>query len=219
MQAIRIRQPFAAAFAGLLLLAAYLGLSTQKIPQYGQSDKGLHFVVLFLLTTTFYWILETSRRRVINLTLIVCTAGLSIGSEFVQAFLPNGRDFDPFNVLANVVGSALALGLSSWYHKRMLERKRKNKHYDIMPGEEGGEDELGRDVELGQAVGGHSLSEQETGKVDGNGVGQAHGGAKPNVTEELDHWDENEEDNWDEDPSQETPGSSDASGEAKRRAD
>ncbi|KAH9819886.1 VanZ domain-containing protein [Teratosphaeria destructans] len=217
MQAIRIRQPFAGLY--IIATAAYLGLSTQKIPQYGQSDKGLHFITFFLLTITFYWILETSRRRVINLTLIVCTAGLSIGSELVKAFLPYGRDFDPFDVLANVVGSALALGLSSWYHKRMLERKRKNKHYDIVPGGEGGEDELGRDVELGEAAGEHSLSEQETGKVDVKGAGQADGGAKPNVTEELDNWDENEEDNWDEDPSQVTPGSSEAGGETKRRAD
>lgn len=34
----------------LLLASAYLGLSTQKIPQYGQSDKGLHFITFFLLT-------------------------------------------------------------------------------------------------------------------------------------------------------------------------
>jgi len=34
----------------LSLAAAYLGLSTQKLPQYGQSDKGLHFITFFLLT-------------------------------------------------------------------------------------------------------------------------------------------------------------------------
>lgn len=36
----------------------------------------------------FYWILETNRRRVIHLTLIICTAGLSVGSEVVQGILP-----------------------------------------------------------------------------------------------------------------------------------
>lgn len=36
----------------LLLVSAYLGLSTQKIPQYGQSDKGLHFIAFFLLTVS-----------------------------------------------------------------------------------------------------------------------------------------------------------------------
>ncbi|KAK4497078.1 hypothetical protein PRZ48_011527 [Zasmidium cellare] len=200
MPSIRIRQPFAAAFAVLFLVSAYLGLSTQKLPQYGQSDKGLHFVTFFLLTLSFYWILETSRRRVIHITLLTCTAALAIGSEVAQALLPNGRDFDPFDILANVVGSTLALLLCSWYHKRMLERRRKNKHYDIVAGED--EDEEGgvpgeseRDVELGEGVG---LGSQETGSVPVDANGQASAGAKTtNVTEELDNWDENDED-WEE---------------------
>lgn len=240
-----------------------MGLSTQKIPQYGQSDKGLHFVTFLLLTVrptpiylasaeanswrpalpgayvltlprdqlTFYWILETSRRRVIHLTLLVCTAGLCIGSEFVQAFLPNGRDFDPYDILANVTGSALALSLCSWYHKRMLERKRQNKHYDIVPGDEGGlEDDEGRerDVELGEGVGaGHSLREQETGTVSADAHNQAGAGAEQavgtNITEELDNWDENAEDWDDEEVSGEgkkTPTSSNEdTPETKKRTD
>ena len=181
---------------------------------------------------TFYWILETSRRRVVHLTLLVCTAGFGIGSEFVQAFLPNGRDFDPYDILANVVGSALALSLCMWYHKRMLERKRKNKHYDIVPGEEGDlDDDEGRerDVELGEGVGAgqQSLRTQETGTVTAPGNGQAGAGAEQanstNVTEELDNWDENAED-WDDDePSAEgrkTPISSNEDGpESKKRTD
>lgn len=94
-----------------------------------------------------------------------------------------------------MLGSGLALALSSWYHKRMLERRRKNKHYDIVPGDEpaDGED---NDVELG------NVRNQETGNVSANVDRQADGGAQTqaqaqtNVTEELDHWDENEED-WD----------------------
>lgn len=39
-----------ASFAVLVLASAYLGLSTQKLPQYGQSDKGLHLITFFLLT-------------------------------------------------------------------------------------------------------------------------------------------------------------------------
>ncbi|KAK5108652.1 hypothetical protein LTR62_008143 [Meristemomyces frigidus] len=200
MPSIRIRQPFAAAFVILLLGSAYLGLSNPKIPQYGQSDKGLHFITFFLITLTFYWVLEIPRRRAIHLTLLLCTGTLSIGSEVVQALLPNGRVFDPFDILANVAGSALALTASSWYHKRMLERKRKNKHYDIVPGQdeneamESGEGQE-RDVELGQ-VGG----EQETGVVAVDPNAQAGGGAakgdRTDVTGELDNWDENEED-WD----------------------
>ena len=140
----------------------------------------------------FYWILETSRRRLIHLTLLVCTAGIGIGSEIVQGFLPNGRDFDPFDIVANVVGSALALLLCSWYHKRMLERRRRNKHYDMVPGDE-------EDVELGEGVG---ISSQETGVIPAEANGQADAaGDKTNVTQELDNWDENAED-WEEDGEQ-----------------
>lgn len=128
---------------------------------------------------------------------------MGIGSEVAQGLLPvrehqytakhhllrpdqNGRDFDPYDILANVVGSAIALALCSWYHRRMLERKRKNKHYDIVPGDE--LDELDdRDVELGEGV--ETTHEQETGVV---------AVETPTVTEELDNWDENAEE-WEED--------------------
>lgn len=73
----------------------------------------------------------------------------------------------------------------------MLERKRKNKHYDIIPGDElqqGGEE---RDVELGDV----GVEVQETGVV----REQASAGATAtvDVTRELDEWDENAED-WEE---------------------
>ena len=106
----------------------------------------------------------------------------------------------------------------------MLERKRKSKHYDIVPGDEPGDDEdPERDVELG------TVRDQETGTVpaDANGSpGQAEGGAKKtDVTEELDNWDENAED-WDEEPTassadgQKTPTSSVEDGaDTKKRVD
>jgi hypothetical protein len=52
MSTIRIRKPIAGAFLTLILLSAYLGLTTNKIPQYGHSDKGLHFITFFLLTVS-----------------------------------------------------------------------------------------------------------------------------------------------------------------------
>jgi hypothetical protein len=162
------------------------------------------------LQLTFYWILETSRRRCIHFTLLAITAGLGIGSEVAQGLLPNDRPFDPYDILANVVGSTFALLLCSWYHKRMLERRRKNKHYDIVPGEDV-EDDPERDVELG------TVRDQETGVVPADANGQASAGAnKTNVTEELDNWDENAED-WDDDPA---PAASTADDQdTKKRAD
>ena len=87
----------------------------------------------------------------------------------------------------------------------MLERRRKNKHYDIVPGDE--VDGAEEDVELGIVRG-----EQETGRVgggegeEGQAAGRARAG-KTDVTEELDNWDENAED-WDEEPAAGTSGDS-----------
>ncbi|KAF2723422.1 hypothetical protein K431DRAFT_282884 [Polychaeton citri CBS 116435] len=224
MSQMHIRTPFAAAFGVLIFISAYLGLFPDKVPKYGQSDKALHFITFFLLTLAFYWILETSRRRLIHLTLLVCTGGLAIGSEIVQAVLPNGRIFDPFDILANVVGSALALSLCSWYHRRMLERRRKSKHYDIVPGDEELDDLEGeeRDLERGEGEG-SSLGAQESGIVHASPGVQVDAGVsgKPtNVTEELDNWDENAED-WDDDENESTSknnGTVDGD-ESKKRAD
>jgi VanZ family protein len=48
----------------------------------------LHFIAFFLVTITFYWILETTRRKVVQLTLAVCTLGLGVLSEIIQSLLP-----------------------------------------------------------------------------------------------------------------------------------
>lgn len=104
----------------------------------------------------------------------------------------------------------------------MLERRRKNKHYDIVAGEEPADDEE-RDVELG------TVRDQETGSVPIGANGpttQADAGAKKtDVTEELDNWDENEED-WDDGArtssgdDQKTPTSSaEDGGDSKKRTD
>ncbi|TKA58684.1 hypothetical protein B0A49_10838 [Cryomyces minteri] len=187
---MRIRLPFAGAFTVLILAAAYLGLAPSTIPNYGQSDKVLHFVTFFLLTLCFYWILETNRRRNLQLTVLVCTALLGVGSEVVQGLLPNGRNFDPYDILANVLGSGAAIGACSWYHKRMLERKRQAK-YDFVPG-----DDNERDVELGEGLG--ASGSQESGVAMGGGAVGEGVGVQPTVEQELDNWDENAED-WDED--------------------
>jgi hypothetical protein len=81
----------------------------------------------------------------------------------------------------------------------MLERRRRNKHYNAVPGDDeeglGGEEAGERDLELGEGVG---VGQQETGRIDAEEQAQAGEGAKRTVTEELDNWDENAEDEWEE---------------------
>ncbi|RAL64694.1 hypothetical protein DID88_001726 [Monilinia fructigena] len=112
---MRIRLPFAGAFLFLVLLAGYAGLTSIQVDAV-INDKVLHTITFFLLTVVFYWILDTSRRRNLNFTLIVCTGILGVGSEFLQGFLPNGRTFDFYDIVANIVGSVAGLALCSWYH-------------------------------------------------------------------------------------------------------
>lgn len=125
--------------------------------------------------------MDTSRRRALHLTLLVCTLGLGLGSELLQSFLPNDRPFDPFDIVANGVGSLGAIGICGWYHRRMIDRRRKNR-FGLM---EGSPD----DVELGVGVGGDDSRESE-------GLGPQESGVMT-LEQEVDNWDENAVDNWD----------------------
>ncbi|CAK7233192.1 hypothetical protein SBRCBS47491_008525 [Sporothrix bragantina] len=211
---MRIRLPFAGIFFLLLVVAGYAGLSSLQLGGI-VNDKILHFVTFFVLTTAFYWIVDTSRRRTLNMALIVCTGGLGVGSEIVQGLLPdNGRVFDAMDIVANILGSLAALGLCSWYHKRMLERKRHRK-YAAVPGEEGHDEEEGLggtsvvDIELGEGAGSHSTVLHDGGESSTPApAAKAAAAASATSTtaergttleEEVDNWDENAEDNWDED--------------------
>ncbi|ROT35783.1 hypothetical protein SODALDRAFT_320291 [Sodiomyces alkalinus F11] len=183
---MRIRLPFAGLFFVLLLVAAYVGLSSFHVEPY-VNDKVLHFLTFFLLTVFFYWIIDTTRRRTLNLTLVVCTAILGLGSEILQALLPNGRTFDIWDVAANVAGSLAAVGLCTWYHKRMLERRRARRGYGAVPGEA----DADADLELGESSADVALGQEE-------GV---TGGSPPTragrtLEEEVDNWDENAVDDW-----------------------
>ncbi|KAF3491567.1 uncharacterized protein GIQ15_01084 [Arthroderma uncinatum] len=185
MAMIRIRYPFAGGFAALLLLSAYLSFAPHTTPpKEGEppvpspiqvNGKVVHLVTFFLLSLAFYWVLDTTRRRTLHLSLIVCTLVLGVGSEIARGLIPNGGSFDPYDILANTVGSLAAIGLCTWYHKRMLERRRKARFGALM---ENGEE----DVELGLANG---TGEQESGITNAQ-----------SLEDEVDNWDENAEDNW-----------------------
>ncbi|RDW67991.1 hypothetical protein BP5796_07232 [Coleophoma crateriformis] len=175
---MRIRLPFAGAFVFLIFLSAYAGLTSLQLDGL-INDKVLHFVTFFILTTCFYWILDTTRRRNLNLTLLICTGFLGVGSEILQGVLPNDRVFDVYDIVANVVGSLSSVALSSWYHLRMLERKRLAKTYQVVPDEE-------QDLELGEGVGAQE-----------SGIARVEPRAET-LDEEVDNWDENAEDGWEE---------------------
>ncbi|KAL1991403.1 hypothetical protein VTN49DRAFT_5395 [Thermomyces lanuginosus] len=194
---MRIRYPFLGAFVVLLLFSASLGLLPQgsTIPENLQpNDKFLHLFMFFLLSIAFYWIPDTSRRRALQISLIAITCVLGVGSEILQALLPNGRSFDVFDVIANLIGSLGGIGLCGWYHRRMLERRRKARLGALAEDSAAQQD----DIELGLNQNG--MSPQETGVT--------------TLEHEVDNWDENAEDSWDDDG----PGPSQESSPAKHRS-
>ncbi|EED19934.1 VanZ domain protein, putative [Talaromyces stipitatus ATCC 10500] len=209
---MRIRFYFLGAFVLLLLFSAYMGLlphsTSNTIPTNLQpNDKFLHFITFFLLSLVFYWIPDTSRRRAIQASLLVCTLCLGIGSEIVQGLLPNDRLFDPFDILANVVGSVGAIGLCGWYHRRMLERRRQAR-FGALSDDIGGEPR-GDDIELG-------LGASESHRLNHEDMGPQETGVVTNLEREIDNWDENAVDNWD---TEDGPDPDEESGNAKMRND
>jgi hypothetical protein len=94
--------------------------------------------------------------------------------------LQNGRTFDPYDILCNILGSLSAIALCAWYHKRMLDRKRLARHYHMVAGSDEGET---TDLELGE----HLPSSQNPPP------------ATSAMEAELDNWDEHAEDAWEED--------------------
>lgn len=197
------------AFFLLLLLAGYAGLTSLQLELY-INDKVLHLLTFFALTVVFYWVVDTNRRRTLNLALVVCTGVLGAGSEFLQELLPNERRFDAYDLIANVVGSLAGLGLCSWYHRRMLERKRLRKGYGAVSTGEGEEGE--DDVELGEGVGGGVGGEHESGIAEASGA--VGGAGSMTLEEEVDNWDENAVDAWEEDDAGDV-GDATASGKGK----
>lgn len=125
----------------------------------------------------------------LHYTLFVCTFALALGSEVIQGLLPNDRSFDPWDVLANCVGSLTALSLASAYHRRSAERRRRAKYSALTHvATEGVED-----LELGEGGIRTGLSSQEAGEGQGSGVVPV---APSTVEEEVG---ENAEDDvWDE---------------------
>lgn len=128
---MKIRVPFVVVFVVLVALAGFLGLTKSL---HVTHDKLLHLTVFFVLGLDFYWIFDTTRKQCINLTGIFIGAIGGIGSEFLQSLLAAPeRQFDPFDILFNLIGCLCAILLCSWYHNRLLKRRR-NARYRILRG-------------------------------------------------------------------------------------
>ncbi|KAK6197583.1 uncharacterized protein RJT21DRAFT_123413 [Scheffersomyces amazonensis] len=161
---VSIRIPVLLVFIASLVLAGYLGFANVH---FGH-DKLIHFITFFILTIEFYFTFDTkhkSLKTLRSITLIVCTIGGGIGSEFIQSLVNENRVFDPIDIAFNILGSLLAVGLSSWYQtyliKRAKEVKRNNRYTQI--GQTITNEELVGDTEDEGYV---SIQMHDTGNVD-----------------------------------------------------
>ncbi|GMM52649.1 hypothetical protein DASB73_036120 [Starmerella bacillaris] len=145
---MRIRVPIAVAFVISCFGSTWLGLKSQA-PIGGSLDKFVHFVVFFLMTILFYWMLDLPRKKLLKLTLAVCVIGASILSEIIQKVLgASDRQFDMNDIFANILGSLAASGLSYWYHGRQLERRRQARYDRLQSEVAAGTEETEAELEL-----------------------------------------------------------------------
>lgn len=94
-----------------LLGAGYLGFALIHLPH----DKLIHFSTFCILTIEFYFIFDTHYRSLKVLrgvTLVICTFGGSVSLEIIQNVVNPKRVFDVYDIIANILGSLLGLGIS-----------------------------------------------------------------------------------------------------------
>ncbi|KAK9763910.1 hypothetical protein K7432_009031 [Basidiobolus ranarum] len=105
------------------LLLAFLGFAPGL--EIAINDKVLHFFGFGILTLLIYFFLDCRvlLQNVIRTAIIAFI--LSLTSEFIQGLLPY-KEFDGFDICANLLGSSTFLGISATidYHLRSRQQHR-----------------------------------------------------------------------------------------------
>ncbi|KAG0683071.1 hypothetical protein C6P40_000453 [Pichia californica] len=121
--AFKIRKNVLLIFILLSVLAVYLGFADISLPH----DKYIHFIMFFIMSFLFYWILDSKYTWTIrNLTFLICTIIGGIGSEYLQHYISPFRTFDYYDIIVNVLGSISAIIISDIY--RYFYIKPNNEH-------------------------------------------------------------------------------------------
>ena len=83
-----------------------------------------------VLTVEFYFIFSTKRKEqkmLRYITLLICTGGAGIGLEVLQSIVNPTRVFDVYDILCNIAGSLVGVGISSGYLMWIMKNKRPQK--------------------------------------------------------------------------------------------
>ncbi|GAA6055687.1 hypothetical protein JCM3770_001021 [Rhodotorula araucariae] len=191
---LRIRPAFVVLTFLSLLVLSLLGfhptLATHLAPPAVPfSDKVLHFVCFALATALFYacWVVEEHARRVWLwrhfkeiATVLVCMLVGGIGSEVLQSLLPY-KTFQPGDVLANLLGSSLALALSHHFAREARRSAELRRLYTTLDqiSDDDEEDEQDGDPD-GDAVGDGARQRRDDAREmeEGNGARRAPGAGR-----------------------------------------
>lgn len=127
-----------------LIVLGLLGFHPKSSTWLPFNDKVLHFFCFFFATALFYaiWDIDSTTRRSsphfwrpmpLFLCVFVCFFVGGIGSEVVQSLLPY-KQFDIWDVVANLLGSSLGLWVSYWAEKRVrLDREVRSLYMPLDP--------------------------------------------------------------------------------------
>lgn len=113
-------KPFVLSLGWMLVLLALFSIPATELPQieFQWTDKIAHAVSFFILGLLWMHTLRGAWRRRALITLAIGVL-YGIATEFYQGAMPFGRLFDPYDAVANAVGTALALLASgTWERKK-----------------------------------------------------------------------------------------------------
>lgn len=107
--------------------------------KFKHADKLVHFLMFFFLNLAYlydYTKYKNPHHTKINPELAFTTAASMIGllTEACQLAMNTGRDYDNFDILADVLGAFAAFGLMRWFgghvlRKHVFKRRRKHRHH------------------------------------------------------------------------------------------
>lgn len=100
------------AFIWLFITTVLLCLPGQKFPSFDffdviHFDKFIHLIIFFTLSTLFLLPSSNKNYKLLIITLLSCLYGILM--EFVQKYYIPNRSFDEWDIVADIVGSFLAL--------------------------------------------------------------------------------------------------------------
>jgi len=103
----------------IITILSLIPLQKLEIKAPSGTDKVVHIIMYFCLSTLFLWSYAYNRSQTVWIALSIILYGIVI--ELLQKYLPVNRSADIFDVVANTMG--LLLGVSAQFILKRAEKK------------------------------------------------------------------------------------------------